>query len=376
MKMEENYYDSLLDDPVDTQEDNNTVQEPEDDRDYYDPAKLIDDNEPDNNDHDTNEEDLDLDSDKNTEDDDDAITSYLKSKGIADPKKIKFETEDGETEDRDWNSLSKEEQLTMLQELSSSDYTDYERSVIDYLRKNNTDLQGVIDYFQKKAVEEYLSENPDKVKQKEYKIDDYTDDELYISDLKLKFPDFTDEELNERLESAKVNEELFKKEVDALRTYYKEQEENEEQEAQARAQQEYEALQNSLLTAASRFTEIKFDVEDAEDPGGFEIEDDDRQRALAYLLATDKDGQSQFDRDLSDPNALFELAYLRTSARDLLNGTSQYYKKVIAETRKELAKTKKALEKYEKKGNNTTVTTKTEPTGQRTKPTKIEDLWG
>lgn len=374
--MEENYYDSLLDDPVDTQEDNNTVQEPEEDRDYYDPAKLIDDNEPDNNDHDTNEGDPDPDQDKNTEDDDDAITSYLKSKGIADPKKIKFETEDGETEDRDWNSLSKEEQLTMLQELSSSDYTDYERSVIDYLRKNNTDLQGVIDYFQKKAVEEYLSENPDKVKQKEYKIDDYTDDELYISDLKLKFPEFTDEELNERLESAKVNEELFKKEVDALRTYYKEQEENEEQEAQEKAQQEYEALQNSLLTAASRFTEIKFDVEDAEDPGGFEIEDADRQRALAYLLATDKDGQSQFDKDLSDPNALFELAYLRTSARDLLNGTSQYYKKVIAETRKELAKTKKALEKYEKKGNNTIVTTKTEPTGPRTKPTKIEDLWG
>ena len=79
MKMEENYYDSLLDDPVDTQEDNNAVQEPEDDRDYYDPAKLIDDNEPDNNDPDTNEEDPDLDSDKNTEDDDDAITSYLQA---------------------------------------------------------------------------------------------------------------------------------------------------------------------------------------------------------------------------------------------------------------------------------------------------------
>jgi len=244
----------------------------------------------------------------------------------------------------------------MLKELATSDYTDYERNVIDYLRKNNTDLQGVINYFSQKAVEDYLSENPDKVRQKEYTIDDYTDDELYISDLKIKFPDFTDEELNERLESAKVNEDLFKKEVDALRTYYKEQEDKMAKDAEEAAKQDYENLQNSLLNAASRFTEIKFDIEDAKDPGGFEIEDSDRQRALAYLLATDQEGQSQFDRDLSDPNALFELAYLRTSARDLLTGTSQYYKKVIAETRKELAKAKKELEKYEKKSGNTTVT--------------------
>lgn len=375
MEVNDNYYDSLLDDPVDNSNGTGEFEEV----DPNDNIPMIPDQDDSENPDNTGNGEGDGDGNgegEGNQPEDDLITSYLKSRGIEDPSKIKFETDEGETEDRDWNSLSKEEQLTMLQELSSSDYTDYERNVIDYLRKSGTDLQGVIDYFQKKAIDDYLAENPDKVRQKEYKIDDYSDDELYISDLKLKFPEFTDEELNERLESAKVNEELFKKEVDALRTYYKEQEENEEKEAQERAQQEYETLQNSLLTAASRFTEIKFDVEDAEDPGGFEIEDDDRQRALAYLLAVDKDGQSQFDKDLSDPNALFELAYLRTSARDLLNGTSQYYKKVITETRKELAKTKKALEKYEKKGNNSTVTTKTEPTGPKTKPTKIEDLWG
>jgi len=361
----DSYYDSLLDDPVDNPQD--TVQEPE-----VDPA----DNEPLIPDQDDPDPDSGADSgNPDNQPDEDVIVSYLKSRGIEDPTKIKFETDEGEEEEKDWNSLSKEEQLTMLKELSTSDYTDYEREVVNYLRRNNTDLQGVIDYFSQKAVEDYLAENPDKVHQREYKIDDYTDDELYISDMKLKYPQFTDEELNERLESAKVNEELFKKEVDALRAYYKEQEENEVKEAEAQAAAEYENLQNSLLTAASRFTEVKFDVEDAEDPGGFEIEDSDRQRALAYLLAVDKDGQSQFDKDLSDPNALFELAYLRTSARDLLNGTSQYYKKVIADTRKELAKTKKALEKYEKKGNNSVVTTPA-PSGPKTKPTKIEDLWG
>jgi len=345
MEFNDSYYDSLLDDDVKQE----PIVEPEPDS--TDDIPLVPDQDFDPNDpNDPNN------GDNHTPDDEDVIISYLKSTGISDPTKIKFETDEGETEERDWSSLSKEEQLTMLKELATSDYTDYERNVIDYLRKNNTDLQGVINYFSQKAVEDYLSENPDKVRQKEYTIDDYTDDELYISDLKIKFPDFTDEELNERLESAKVNEDLFKKEVDALRTYYKEQEDKMAKDAEEAAKQDYENLQNSLLNAASRFTEIKFDIEDAKDPGGFEIEDSDRQRALAYLLATDQEGQSQFDRDLSDPNALFELAYLRTSARDLLTGTSQYYKKVIAETRKELAKAKKELEKYEKKSGNTTVT--------------------
>lgn len=365
--LNDSYYDSLLDDPVDTG--NETVEEPEVDPSDLEP--LI----PDQDDTDPSNPDEGNDPNPdNGGEDDDVMTSYLKAHGIVDPTKIQFETEDGGTEERDWNSLSKDEQLTMLQELSSSDYTDYERSVIDYLRKANTDLQGVIDYFSQKAIQDYLTENPDKVRQKEYKIDDYSDDELYISDLKLKYPEFTDEELTERLESAKSNEELFKKEVDALRTYYKEQEENDARMAEERSKQEYENLQNSLLNAASRFTEVKFDIEDAADPGGFEIEDSDRQRALAYLLAVDKDGQSQFDKDLSDPNALFELAYLRTSARDLLNGTSQYYKKVIAETRKELAKTKKALEKYEKKGGNTTVTKPNQKT-EENKDTTGNWIW-
>lgn len=371
MDVNDNYYDSLLDDPAEGEDVVDPVNEPAGE-DPADDIPLI----PEQDDDPSNSEGGDGDGNGEGDDNDDLLTSYLKSRGIKDPTKIQFETDEGETEERDWNSLSKEEQLTMLQELATSDYTDYERDVINYLRRYNTDLQGVINYFSQKAVEDYLTENPDKRLQKEYTIDDYSDDELYISDMKLKFPDFTDEELNERLESAKVNEELFKKEVDALRTYYKEQEDKQAQEAEANAQQEYEALQNSLLNAASRFTEIKFDIEDAADQGGFEIEDSDRQRALAYLLALDKDGQSQFDKDLADPAALFELAYLRTSARDLLNGTSQYYKKVIADTRKELAKAKKELEKYTKKGDNKSVVVNPAPTGSKTKATKIEDLWG
>jgi len=335
-------YDSLLEEP--------TQEQPVEESTQFEPIQTPDDLVDAEDHQEPNVEDV------TTEPEDDALTSYLKSRGIEDVTKIQFENDEGEIEEKNWNDLSKEEQLTMLQELSSSDYTDYERQVINYLRTNNTDLQGVIDYFSQKAVDDYLKANPDKVHQREYKIDDYSDDELYIADLKLKFPDFTDDELESKLESAKTNEELFNREVAALRNYYKQEEEREEEAAKQSAEQEYQHLQQSLLDAASKFTEVKFDLDDAEDQGGFEIEDSDRQRALAYLLAQDKDGNSQFDKDLSDPNALFEIAYLRTSARDLITGTSQYYKGLLAETRKELAKTKKALEKYEKKGANTTVT--------------------
>ena len=271
----------------------------------------------------------------------------------------------------DFNTLSKEEQLTMLQDLASSDYTDYEKDVINYLRSVNMDLTSVIQYFQNKAIEDYLNENPDKVHQRSYKIDEYNDDELYITDLKRKFPDFSEDELKSKLETAKSNEELFNKEVIALREYYKKEEEAEEarekQETEFAEQQQYEQLRNTLLDAANRFTEIRFDTTDTSDQDGFEIEESDRQKALDYLLALDSNNESQFDKDLSDPNALFALAYLRTSGRDLINQTSQYYKKLLADAKKD-------LEKYTKKDNNVTVQAPKDPKALNAKT--IYDLWG
>lgn len=314
-------------------------------------------------------------------DEDDLITSYLKSHGIVDPKKIKFESEEGSMEEIDFNTLSKEDQLTMLKDLGSSDYTDYERQVIDYLREVRMDLPSVIKYFQDQAIQQFLTNNPDKVPQRTYKIDDYSDDELYIADLKIKFPDFSDDELLDKLESAKMNSELFSKEVNALREYYKKDEETRDQEEREQAelaeQQQYEQLRNTLLNAANHFTEIRFDTSDTSDFDGFEIEDSDRQRALDYLLALDSNNESQFDKDLSDPNALFALAYLRTSGRDLINQTSQYYKKLLADTRKDLAKAKKDLEKYEKSDNSRRNVTVQKPKESRTIDAKtVYDIWG
>ena len=295
MEIKNDYYESLLDDPVEAQEEQIEDQITEDE-------PLLPDQPSDNGDEPEPQEPQ-----NNEDQEDDLITSYLKSKGIIDPTKIQFENEEGGIDEVDFSTLPKEEQLTMLNELASTDYTDYEREVINYLRVNNTDLQGVINYFQNKAIEDYLAQNPNQAPQKSYTIDDYSDDELYIADLAAKFPDFTEEELNAKLDAAKTNEELFKKEVDSLREFYKGEEDRQVEQAKLSEQQQYEALQNTLLESIGKFNEIVLDTEDPKSDS-LEIEDSDKQIMLDYLLTPDKDGQSQFDKDLSDPNALIELA--------------------------------------------------------------------
>ena len=289
---ENDYYDSLLEDPVEE----TTTEEPE----VVTEEPILPDQDSDTK---PGEEPV----NEPPQQEDDLLTSYLKGYGIEDPAKIQFENENGEIEEVDFRSLPKEEQLTMLNELSNSAYSDYERSVINYLRQNNTDLQGVIDYFSNKAIEDYLAKNPDAAPQKSYKIDDYSDDELYIADLATKYPDFSEEELNAKLDAAKVNDELFKKEVDALRAYYKQEETRQEEAAKQEEQLQYENLQNTLLNTVKNFNEVILDQDDPKSDS-LEIEDSDKEQMMSYLLDLDKDGVSQFEKDLNDLAALIELA--------------------------------------------------------------------
>jgi hypothetical protein len=234
---------------------------------------------------------------------------YLKDMGIADSKAIQFENEEGEIETVDFDSLDKETQLTMLKELSDPGLSEHETEVINYLRKNNVTLNDVIDYYAEQRLQQYLSENPDQVHQKKYSIDEYSDDELYLADLKNKYPTLTDEELLSELDSAKVNEELFNKKADAIRQQYKEYEEQSIKEQEQAEQQRYEALQQNITNAVLNFKEVSIDPDpESEDWRGIEIEDGDRQHILAYLLDQDQEGKSQLVKDIEDPNSLIELA--------------------------------------------------------------------
>ena len=125
--------------------------------------------------------------------------------------------------------------------------------------------------------------------------------------MKSKYPSFSDEELLSKLNTAKYDEDLFKKEVDVLRENYKAQEDQMLKDAELAEQQQYEDLQNNLLNAVSAFNEVSLDTKDSESDS-LVIEDSDKRQILGYLLDQDKDGKSQFVKDIENPNTLIELA--------------------------------------------------------------------
>jgi len=307
------------------------------------------------------------------------IESYFKEFGINDMSKIQMQNEAGEVEEVNFNSLSEEEKLNILKELSNPGITEQESQLINYLRQNNVSFQDVIEYNRQQAIKEYLEEHPEDAHQRYYSIDDYTDDEVYLADLKNKYPNFSDEELVSKLDSAKMNEELFNKEVAAIRENQKAIEEEQIKQQEEQEAQSYQELQQNLQQAMSNFTQIELDPEDkSQDALMLDITDEDRTLMMRYLVEKDKNGKSQLVRDLEDPQALIELAYYRTRERDNITGLTRYWKNELANERKEKAKLQKELDKIKNKGKNSSVVSpqKNNTMPKTSKTLGIMDIYG
>lgn len=287
----------------------------------------------------------------------DFLHTFLKEKGIEDPSKLQWEDENGEITDVDFDSLSDEDKLNILNSLADPGLSQAEIDTINYLRQNNMTLNQVVDYFSRKAIDDYLAQNPDQAHQKTYEIDDYTDDELYLSALKIQYPNFTDEELTSKLETAKSNEELYKKEVTALREEFKKEEEAQIEAQKQQEQQAYDDLVGNLKNVLGNFNEVALDSTDPESDV-LEIEDSDKDLVLAYLLNQDTDGKSQLVKDLENPATLIELAWLRTQGRTLIDNTTRYWKDLLKQERKEKAKLQKELESYQTRNEQSVVVPK------------------
>lgn len=283
---------------------------------------------------------------------DNPIFAFLQSKGVKDPSKISFTNEDGTEEFQDFNSLSNEEQLEILKEVSDPGLTNDEIGIINSLRTNGVTFQQVLDTYAANAIQNYLETHKDAIPEKTYTIDDYTDDELYLVNLKRQYPDFSDEELLSKQEAAKANEDLYKKETETLRNTYKKYEDDENAQLQAQREQEYQDLRNTIENAVSNFNEVALDYTD-KNSDSLVVEDKDKQEMLRYLLEQDKTGKSQLMKDLENPDALIELAWLRTQGANVLSDTSKYFKELLATERAENKKLKAQLNKINK--NNDTV---------------------
>lgn len=250
------------------------------------------------------------------------INNLLAQRGITDASKIQIEDEDGNIQELDFNSLPIEEQLEILQQ-ETPELDDSEIETINYLRENGIGIQELIEYHRNQAIQEYLQ-----TQQTDYTVDDLSDEELYKLDIAARYEDLSEEELEIELQKELNNPDLFKKKVDKLREVYKQEEIAEQTElakqAELEEEQNYQMLVDSMVEVAQETDEL-FDLE---------LEDEDKEEVLQFLLNKDINGQSEFVKLLNDPKALFQLAWFATKGQEAFNTIHDYYKKEIDLARK------------------------------------------
>lgn len=86
------------------------------------------------------------------------ISEFLKSRGIEDISKIKYEGEDGEEEEIDWDSLDSSEKLSILNQLNSgseNDLDDSELQLINTIRSSRMSPSEYLNYITQRGVDQY-----------------------------------------------------------------------------------------------------------------------------------------------------------------------------------------------------------------------------
>jgi hypothetical protein len=163
------------------------------------------------------------------------MSDFLKTRGIDDLNSINFEDDNGQVIQRSWNDLSNEEKINILnmpleeqREDNDNGLTEDEINLLTQIRQSNLSPQ---EYLQQIAGEQ-VEVTP------QYKIDDLSDDEVFLLDLESRVGELSDEEAAQALNTVKTNEEFFKKQVEGIRKEYKEREDLKTQQEEAQREQE------------------------------------------------------------------------------------------------------------------------------------------
>ncbi len=251
------------------------------------------------------------------------IDTLLANKGIIDGK-IKIINEDDTEEEINFYDLSIEEQLDILNS-NESPSVDLEDSEVEFLNTIRTSGLTPTQYFEQYK-KQILSEiNGEHVKA--YEIDNYTDQELYVLDLKNKF-DLTEDELVAELEKELQNEDLFKRKITKIRDEYKALEDEsikaQEEELLLQRQQEYDEFSQRMVDIAIK----------TEDLYGIELEDDEKNEVLTFLLELDENGTSNFYKALNDPTKLYEVAWFLRYGKEAFDTLKNVYESEIAKLKK------------------------------------------
>lgn len=251
--------------------------------------------------------------------DDDFMSDFLKSKGISDPERIKFDDGSGNIQEISWNDLSREEQINILNTPVNSTYetqpdselTEDEIKFINQLRSSNLTPQQYIELIQNQT----SSQEP------VYKVDDLDDDSLYLLDLESRVGELTDEQAIQALTKAKEDEDFYKKQVDGIRKEYKEREDflsnQEKAEIEEQQRQEFQNYSNNIVNAIEQFNSIgNLDLN---------LENEDKTELAAFMLDNDTDGINYLQKALQDPQTLVKAAWFVLNGDDAFDSISDYF---------------------------------------------------
>ena len=258
----------------------------------------------------------------------DLTRELLTRQGISDMNKIKFEDESGAVVEKSWDSLSNNEKLMILshQEDPDTSLDDAEIELINQIRESGMTPDQYIQSLQ-------VSEPPTPT----YEVDSMSDDELFCLDLldKVGADNITDEELQQALENAKANENLYSKQVASLRVYYKGLEEKKQQELeaekQAEAEQQFNMFANNIVESIRNFNSLE------DTP--VELSTEEMEDLANYILTRDASGYSEFGRLLNDPVQFTKAAFWMLKGPEILNEMQKQIKEAYLRGYNETHKT-------------------------------------
>ena len=257
---------------------------------------------------------------QNQDQNDDFLEDFLRTRGIDNLQKINFEDDNGELIERSWNDLSKEEKINILntplniqseEEREDNGLTEEEINLLSQIRQSNLTPTE----FLKQIAGTEVEATP------QYKIDELSDDEVFILDLESRVGEMTDEEAAEALSTAKSNEDFFKRQIEGIRKEYKEREDYRSQQEQAqKEQEEYEAFntyQNQVVDAINGFNSI----------GNFDLnfEQEDKEELADFMLSRDQSGNNYLFQALQDPETLTKAAWFILNGEEAFNNISDYF---------------------------------------------------
>lgn len=249
----------------------------------------------------------------------DFMSDFLKTRGIDDLNKINFEDENGNLVERSWNDLSNEEKVNILnmpleteqEDNNNNDLTEDEINLINQIRESKLSPVEYLESIKGEQVEI----TP------QYKIDDLSDDEVYLLDLESRVGELSEDEAVQALNTVKSNEEFFKKQVEGIRKEYKEREDFQAQQEQAQIEQkeaeQFQEYQSQVIDAISNFNSV----------GSFDLnfEDADREELAEFMLSRDQSGKNYLFEALQDPETLTKAAWFILNGEEALNSISDYY---------------------------------------------------